>query len=57
MTGGRLWTPNICMVNILKPGQDEINPEDDRPIRLLTVSYILLERLLLNRIRPAGFRL
>lgn len=54
------------IVAILKPGKEGLNPEDYRPIALLSVCYKLLERLIHNRIKPvveellpieqAGFR-
>lgn len=54
------------IIAILKPGKTGKHPEDFRPIALLSVCYKLLERLILNRIKPiveekipveqAGFR-
>lgn len=55
LESGRL-PPNFKktkIIALLKPGKDPNLPESYRPIALLSVTYKLLERLILNRITPA----
>lgn len=40
------------VITVLKPGKEGDDPADYRPISLLSITYKLFERLILNRIEP-----